>query len=163
MTYGLGRYTEGKGYILVKVYDHPFRNKRNYVFEHRLVMEKHLGRYLTRKEVVHHMNGNVSDNRIENLKLYPTYGAHVWAEHLMNIKGKWVKKVTLVLIFSILSTAQVSGAETRRWTDDQAIQCILGESRGEPFFGQVAVGEVLRRKQKVPFYGAAKIKKAYGK
>ena len=54
-------------------------------------------------------------------------------------------------------------AETRRWTDDQAIQCILGESRGEPFFGQVAVGEVLRRNPKVPFYGAATIKKAYGK
>ena len=35
MVYGLGRYTEGKGYILVKVYDHPFRNRRNYVFEHR--------------------------------------------------------------------------------------------------------------------------------
>jgi DNA-binding transcriptional regulator YiaG len=58
-----------KGYKMILVKNHPNADRFGYVFEHRLVMEQYLGRYLTKYEVVHHKNEDKSDNRIENLYL----------------------------------------------------------------------------------------------
>ena len=64
-----GTMTE-KGYMLIRSENHPYATRNgHYVCEHRLVMEKMIGRYLTPNEEIHHLNGIRDDNREENLLL----------------------------------------------------------------------------------------------
>jgi len=44
--------------------------------QHREVVSKFIGRFLYDEEVVHHINGIKSDNRIENLMLFPNQAEH---------------------------------------------------------------------------------------
>lgn len=65
---GRRRY-EHNGYVYVRAHDHPNRIKNGYIAEHRIVMEKILGRHMLKSESVHHINGVKNDNRPENLAL----------------------------------------------------------------------------------------------
>lgn len=69
------------GYIMRKVNNHPNEDVRGYVAEHRLIYEKYLGRFLDKKEVIHHINGNRADNRLENLQIAIENGEHVKKYH----------------------------------------------------------------------------------
>lgn len=65
-----------KGYVVVHRPDHPMANKAGKLFEHRLVMAEHLGRMLDPSEVVHHKDGNRSNNAIDNLELLSGHKEH---------------------------------------------------------------------------------------
>ena len=67
-----GGFCRIKGYVYVKAYNHPNKNGSEYVAQHRLVMEKKLGRYLLKTESIHHKNGIKDDNKIGNLELVVT-------------------------------------------------------------------------------------------
>lgn len=63
-----GKYIDDKGYVRVLDPDHP-ANIKGYTYEHRILMEWYLGRYLNSWESVHHINEIKCDNRLENLFL----------------------------------------------------------------------------------------------
>jgi hypothetical protein len=77
-----GKHTQHKrGYILTWVEkDDPhygMATNCNRVLDHRLVMARHLGRNLKPWEIVHHINGVKTDNRIENLELLNSQADHM--------------------------------------------------------------------------------------
>ena len=71
-----GGITKSREYIVIHSPNHPFCNKAKYVYEHRLIMEKKLGRYLRPEEVVHHIDRNPMNNHPDNLQLFANQREH---------------------------------------------------------------------------------------
>lgn len=86
-----GRIVDKHGYVLLKMNNHPDANRSGYVREHRLVMEKKLGRRLLRSEVVHHMDGLNNNNHPDNLELFQDNAAHL-ASTLLGKCPKWTEE-----------------------------------------------------------------------
>lgn len=85
-----GRSVRRDGYVLIQVSPvHPFacmgtrRSKTGWkqIFEHRLKMAEKLGRPLRSKEQVHHVDGDPTNNEIENLQLMSSSAQHMRLEH----------------------------------------------------------------------------------
>lgn len=90
-----GRCIDHDGYVIVLApAGHPYPRLSGYIYEHRLVMESVLGRYLEPQEVVHHIDGNKSNNEPSNLLLFSNNGEHIahewsdpsWAKHQSEIR-----------------------------------------------------------------------------
>lgn len=80
-------------YLVEHCPEHPACSSNGYVYSHRVVMEKKLGRYLTGTEVVHHIDGDTHNNSLSNLMLLKSNTEHRrihfgWKE----INGKWFKR-----------------------------------------------------------------------
>lgn len=82
-----GRNLDKHGYVQVWAPLHPHANSSAYVFEHRLLMEVLLDRYLRPKEVVHHKNDHPRENYSENLERFDDNASHLKAELTARVKA----------------------------------------------------------------------------
>ena len=80
------------GYYYLYKPEHPNAIKRGrYIAEHRFILEQKLGRHLERDEVAHHINGDKTDNRQENLELvaFNEHSKSHAKSRKRNSKGQW--------------------------------------------------------------------------
>ena len=75
--------------------------------EHRFVMSQYLGRPLLHGEIVHHLNGDKTDNRINNLELIESIAAHN-VRHLRTFRNDNYKQCFICLV--ILPRASFPGS-----------------------------------------------------
>lgn len=72
-----GRSLASNGYVLIRVgADHPLADVRGYAYEHRIIGSIKAGRILNRKEHVHHIDGDTTNNDIDNLQVMPSQAEH---------------------------------------------------------------------------------------
>lgn len=89
-TFHKGYITTWNGYKKVKAPEgHPKKDNKGYIAEHILIAESQIGRYLKEDEIIHHINGNKQDNRIENLQVL-TKTEHKKIHLQDNIHKRWI-------------------------------------------------------------------------
>lgn len=72
------------GHILIKDVNNP-NSKKGWVPEHRWIMEKSLGRFLSKTEIVHHIDMDKTNNTITNLCIFDNAADHFKSHGSLNI------------------------------------------------------------------------------
>ena len=84
-----GRTITASGYAQARAVGHPrARSRGHYVFEHILVVERVIGKYLPAAAVVHHVNGDTLDNRQLNLVACQDQAYHNWLHARIRERGR---------------------------------------------------------------------------
>ncbi len=83
------RFINSKGYALVFAPDHPNAMYHGFVYEHRLVFEKQIGRFLLRSEKLHHKDDNRLNNHPDNLELVSEKDHQRLHAGWKKINGEW--------------------------------------------------------------------------
>jgi hypothetical protein len=127
-----GRIKDKDGYILIKQREHPFSNYSGYVWEHRIIVEKILERFLSSEETVHHI-GEKGDNRIEMLMVFKNQATHMKFE-----MGKEIAPEDI-----IFDGAKLKGEDKMEKNNESKVtkELVIIESLREP----MALGEVFMR------------------
>ena len=84
-----GKYEHHK-YVMIHSPNHPNASMRGYMLEHRLVMEEKLGRFLEKRERVHHIDHDTTNNNPDNLMLFESQSAHISHEFAQKRHTKYV-------------------------------------------------------------------------
>jgi len=103
------------------------KDEQTYKFEHRLVMERKLGRKLLSNERVHHLNGIRNDNRPENLMLSSTQADHMVKHHEIMQELRflhWQNNLLLEEIRELKLALKEQDADTKRTS-----RMVEGESK----------------------------------
>lgn len=108
-------YTRDDGYRVV-------RANGECVLEHRHFMEEHLGRKLKKGEVVHHKDGNPSNNMIENLVLFENNSVHN-STHATTYRSDTHKQCTKCMEIKPRSCFSNNRKKKLQFTDPHDTRC----------------------------------------
>lgn len=110
-----------RGYILERAVGHP-NAVNEYVYQHRLVVERSIGRYLLADELIHHMNHIKNDNHLENLEIV-TAKMHrrEHASVLVNYLGETICWQEAIERLKLDRSSVKSMKKRHTWTHQQTI------------------------------------------
>ena len=80
---------DSSGRVMVLRPNHPMANGWGYVYRYRIIMERKLKRFLKPSELIHHLNGNRTDDRIENLLVTTASDHQKMHEHKRDCIGRF--------------------------------------------------------------------------